>query len=86
MQIKADVLQAPYQSLQRSDLATWGSAVLAGLAIGAFSGVQEVTRRFASVNKRVEPVPGEDRRYMKYVGVYAELFDALKNVYRGLTA
>jgi len=86
MQIKADVLQAPYQSLQRSDLATLGSAVLAGLATGAFSGVQEVTRRFVSVQKRVEPAPGEDRKYLKYVEVYAELFSALKDVYRRLTA
>lgn len=86
MQIKADVLQAPYQSLQRSDLSTLGSAVLAGLATGAFSGVQEVTRRFVSVHKRVEPVPGQDRAYRKYIDVYAELFPALKNVYRRLTA
>lgn len=86
MQIKADVLQAPYQSLQRSDLSTLGSAVLAGLATGAFSGVQEVTRRIVSVHQRVEPVAGADRAYARYIDAYAELFRSLKDVYRRLSA
>jgi len=86
MQIKADVLQTPYQSLQRSDLSTLGSAVLAGLATGAFPGVQEVTRRFVSVHKRIEPVKGADAAYRKYIDVYAELFHSLKDVYRRLSA
>jgi len=86
MRIKADVLQAPYQSLQRSDLSTLGSAILAGLAAGVFSGVEEVTRRFVSINKRIEPVPEADKPYRKSIDVYAKLFPALKDVYRALSA
>ena len=84
MQIKADVLQAPYQSLHRSDLSTLGSAILAGLATGVFSGPQEVAKRFVSVKQRVEPTPGADKAYRKYIEVYDELFRSLKGVYRRL--
>jgi xylulokinase len=86
MQIKADVLQAAYQSLHRSDLSTLGSAMLAGLSVGLFSGAEEVTRRFVSVKKRVEPVPGEDAKYMKYVRVYEGLFRSLADTYRRLAS
>jgi xylulokinase len=86
MQIKADVLQAAYQSLHRSDLSTLGAAMLAGLAVGLFSGAEEVTRRFVSVKKRVEPVPGEDAKYMRYVRVYEGLFRSLADTYRRLAS
>ena len=35
-QIKADVLGVPYQRLQRSEFGTWGSALIAGKAVGLF--------------------------------------------------
>jgi xylulokinase len=85
MQIKADVLQAPYQSLHRSDLSTLGAAILAGLATGMFSGPQDVTRRLVSVHRRVEPTPGADQPYRKYIEVYDELFRSLKGVYKRLS-
>jgi xylulokinase len=86
MQIKADVLQAAYRSLHRSDLSTLGAAILAGLATGIFSGPQEVARKLVSVKRRIEPTPGADAPYRKYIGVYDELFRALRDVYRRLGA
>jgi xylulokinase len=86
MQIKADVLQAQYQSLHRSDLSTLGAAILGGLATGMFSGPQEVTRKFVSVNKRVQPTLGADAPYRRQIEVYDELFRSLKGVYRRLSA
>jgi len=86
MQIKADVLQAPYQNLQRSDLATLGSALLAGVAVGMFSDPREMTRRFASVKRRIDPVPGEDEKYRRYIEVYAGLFPSLTEAYRRLAS
>jgi len=82
MQIKADVLQAPYQSLERSDLSTLGSALLAGFSIGMFSRPEEVTRRFVKPDKRIDPRPGADLAYRKSIEIYGELFRALKDVYR----
>ena len=80
MQIKADVLQTSYHSLIRSDLSTLGSALLAGFAVGMFSGAEEVTGRFLKVSRRIEPRPAEGPKYTKSIEVYAELFHALKGV------
>jgi xylulokinase len=35
-QVKADVLNVPYRRLSRSEFGTWGSALVAGKAVGLF--------------------------------------------------
>jgi xylulokinase len=40
-QIKADVLEVPYQRLQRVEFATWGCALIAGYAVGLYSDLVE---------------------------------------------
>jgi xylulokinase len=40
-QIKADVLDVPYQRLDRAELGTWGSALIAGKAVGLFDDLAE---------------------------------------------
>jgi xylulokinase len=49
-QIKADVLGVPYQRLQRSEFGTWGSALIAGKAVGIFSDLSQA----ASAQARLE--------------------------------
>ncbi len=84
MQIKADVLQAPYQSLQRSDLSTLGAAVVGGVAAGLFRDVNALGRRFARPLATVRPRPGADAAYRRNIEVYRELFERLAPVYRHL--
>jgi xylulokinase len=84
-QIKADVLQAPYETLVRTDLSTLGAAVLAGFAVGVFSGTSG-TRGIAGVDRRVAPRPGADLSYRKNIEIYDELFRALKGVYRRMAS
>jgi xylulokinase len=84
MRIKADVLQLPYDSLHRSDLSTLGSALLAGNGVGAFPDVEAAAKRFVARRESVEPVPGEDEKYRRYVEIYRDLFTALEGVYAKL--
>ena len=84
LQIKADVLQAPLQTLGRSDLATLGSAVIAGCAVGLFDDAAALAERLSRPEQVIEPRPGEHRRYLPYIDVYRELFPALKDTYRRL--
>jgi xylulokinase len=86
MQIKADALQLPYDSLHRSDLSTLGSAVLAGHAAGVFGDVAAAAKSFARRSASVEPVPGEDEKYTKYVEIYRDLFFSLKDLYARLSS
>ena len=46
-QIKADVLDVPYQRLQRAEFGTWGSALIAGKAVGVFDDLAEVATAHA---------------------------------------
>jgi xylulokinase len=84
MQIKADVLQSPYQSLQRSDLATLGSAIIGGYAAGLFKDAEAITERFARPHRTVRPRAGADRPYLRNIQVYRELFERLRPIYRRL--
>jgi xylulokinase len=84
MQIKADVLQAPYQSLARSDLSTLGAAMVGGVAAGRFRDQASLGRRFARPRRTVRPQPGADAAYRRNIEVYRELFERLAPVYRRL--
>ena len=84
MQIKADVLQSPYQSLQRSDLSTLGSALIGGYAVGLFKDVDTITERFARPSRTVRPRTGADRPYLRNIQVYRELFERLAPIYHRL--
>jgi len=53
-QIKADVIGVPYQRLQRVEFATWGSALIAGYAVGLFDDLAGAAARASDV--QAEPV------------------------------
>ena len=82
MQIKADVLQSPYQSLQRSDLSTLGAAIIGGYAVGLFKDVDSITERFARPHRTVQPRQGADQPYQRNIRVYRELFERMRPIYR----
>ncbi len=84
LQIKADVLQAPFATLARSDLATLGSAVIAGRAIGLFDDTRSLAERLSRPERVVRPRAAEQKRYLPYVEIYRDLFPALKQTYRRL--
>lgn len=46
-QIKANVLGVPYQRLQRSEFGTWGSALIAGKAVGLFKDLAQAAAQNA---------------------------------------
>jgi xylulokinase len=86
MQLKADVLQVPYQNLYRSDLSTLGTALLAGHAVGHFSDIETTVKGIVKTKVKVNPAPGEDGKYRKYIAIYRELFSALKDVYEKISS
>ena len=57
-QIKADVLGVPYRPLARADIATWGSAIVAGHAVGLIPDMVEAAARASEpVEAPTMPVP-----------------------------
>jgi xylulokinase len=80
-QIKADILGVPYQRLKRSEFATWGSAMIAGRAVGLLSDLAETATAAAEADGRpAVPRPEVTEVYRRladrYVGWQRTLSDA----------
>ena len=84
-QIKADVLGVPYQRLKRSEFATWGSAMIAGRAVGLFDDLADAAT--ATTEADGGPfVPSPDvtdvyrplvEQYIGWQQVFADAFSSL---------
>ena len=85
MQIKADILQQPYQNLYRSDLSTLGSAIIAGYASGIYKDIDKVIKNIVRVNETIYPKEGEDLKYLDYIEIYKNLFPLLKDTYKNIS-
>ncbi|MBE2270148.1 MAG: xylulose kinase [Anaerolinea sp.] len=67
-QIKADVLNVPYQRLRRGEFATWGCALIAGHAVGLFPDLAAAAlQTTAEQGDPVPPIPANTRRYAECV-------------------
>ena len=64
-QIKADVLGVPYQPLKRSEFGTWGSAMIAGYAVGIYSNLAEIA--WISNQPNGPPVTPQDDVHSTYI-------------------
>lgn len=84
-QIKADVLGVPYQPLQRSEFATWGSAMIAGAAAGLFTDLAETAMRTtAAQGQPVQPRAEHAAVYQQAVEHYHRWQDSLGQTFRSL--
>ena len=81
--IKADVTGRAVHSLDLTEAATAGAALLGGMVSGAYSSFAEAAAKVAK-NIRASFVPGEAARaaYEKRYSVYTELYPRLKDLYQ----
>ena len=72
-QIKADILNVPYRRLQRSDIATWGVALVAGHAVGLVADLADAARRTSELTEgAVVPNPPATETYQPIIRDYIE--------------
>jgi len=83
--IKADVLQRPIHTLEVSEAACLGAAVLAGTASGVYGSVDEGVERAVRLKESYRPDPGRASRYAEKYAIYRELYPALEPVNRRLS-
>ncbi|HEX7560555.1 MAG TPA: FGGY-family carbohydrate kinase, partial [Candidatus Humimicrobiaceae bacterium] len=86
MQMKSDILQVPYQNLFRSDLSTLGSAIIAGYSTGLYKDFSSDLKRIIKTDLVIFPEKDGQKKYLKYIEVYNDLFFALKDIYKKLAA
>jgi xylulokinase len=73
-QIKADVMNVPYQRLRRNEFGTWGAAMIAGKAVGLIDDLAEYSEKTAvAKGKTILPDPEVHRIYQPLVKRYIEM-------------
>ncbi len=77
-QVKADACGLPVVTLQGEDAAVRGDAMLAGVAIGAFTDLAAAGAALVVPDARYEPNPTTRPAYDDAYGRYVRLFDALR--------
>ena len=82
-QIKADVLGVPYQRLQRPEFGTWGSAMIAGKAVGIYDDLVEVAAAVCPAGRRAAPTGSCTPRFYQPL---VKKHIALQQVLRGTFA
>jgi len=78
-QIKADILGRPISTLWVSEATSLGTAILAGVAIGEYSSVEEAVEHLVRVRETFEPDPERHRRYTERFALYRKLYPTLKD-------
>lgn len=80
-QIKSDILGLPIVRLKRKEVATLGSAIIAGYAIGVFDDMAEAADNFTEYEKPVEPDQTRHEQYVSYALAVMRNIEELNNLY-----
>ena len=78
MQIKADVLNLPITALKTTDAGTVGSAMLTGIAIGAFETLQDAASVMVQRAETCYPRSDMHEQYMKHFERYKKVYQAVR--------
>lgn len=78
MQMKADVLGLPIVALRTADAGTVGSAMLTGVAIGAFRDLQDAADHMVEPVHTYHPRPQMHEKYMAIFKRYERLYSAAR--------
>jgi xylulokinase len=86
MQLKADIFHRPVSSLNVSEAACLGAAMLAGVATGEYPSAQDAARNLVRVVDTFDPRPEEAARYEETYAVYRELYPTLRDLNRRMVS
>ena len=86
IQIKSDITNLPIQVIHTSEAASLGVAMLAGWATGVYSDLAEAAQQVVHVRKTYLPRADRIEHYQRQLTIYAELYQALKPIYREMAA
>ena len=85
-QILANVLDTELVTVNTTEGAAYGAALLAGVGVGVWPTVDTACDDTVHVIDRVGPEPVQVRRYQQYYQVYSGLYTVLKETFHELTA
>lgn len=71
-QIKADVLGIPYVRINREEVGTFGSALVAGYGVGLFDNLEKTAKEFTGQQELIYPNEENNKRYIEYTQLFKE--------------
>ena len=77
LQLKADVFGIPITRLHTSEAGTLGAAIVAGVAVGTYSTVEEAIDSTVRFSDRFEARPDRHKSYREWHGLYRRLYSTL---------
>lgn len=83
-QIKADILNLRYTTLDASDTGSWGAAIVAGHGVGLFPSMAQTAERALTKRETLSPDPERHRAYAHCANLYPKAIPALHALYREL--
>ena len=81
LQIKADVLQKPVQTVQVEEAACLGAAILGAVAYGDYLSLQEAVKGMVHVKDIIAPNSAHKDVYQRRYAQYLELYDRLNPMF-----
>ena len=84
MQVKADITNVPVSIIHTSEAASLGVAMLAGWATGVYDSLPEAAAQLIKVRRIFEPRPDRFAHYQRQLSIYADLYQALRPIYRAM--
>lgn len=78
MQMKADILNIPVISLGSAEAGAAGSAMMAGIASGVFSGLEEASQVMVKEKETYYPRADKHQAYEAHYQRYKKLYDAVR--------
>jgi xylulokinase len=82
LQIKADICGLPMIRMKEEETSTLGSALLAAVAVGDFTNLEEAVAAMISLGSRFEPNPKTKGTYDRLYNLYTELYGSIKPVFK----
>jgi len=80
-QIKADVTGKKFMVPMSDTATTLGAAILAGIGCGVYGSYEEAVNSTISITRVHEPDMEKHEKYKKYMELYLELYDDLKDTF-----
>jgi xylulokinase len=84
-QILANVLNAELVTVNTTEGAAYGAAILAGVGVGCWSKVEEACQELIHITDSVTPKADEVETYQNLYPLYTDLYPRLKDVFEGLS-
>jgi xylulokinase len=80
-QVLASVLEAELVTVNTTEGAAFGAALLAGVGIGAWTDVPAACQSLVRVTGSIQPDPAQTEAYRVGYRVYRDLYPALKDIF-----